>query len=187
MMRWIPWGAAALLLAIAPACEKQARETATAESVPGAAEKISDDDKEFMTKAAQGSMREVALGRQIAARSTNPDVKALGDRAAADHARVHEELKQIAARKGLRLPIQLKEDHQEELREMTELSGAKLDAEYTEEMVEEHEEDVKTFREAAREVNDPELRAWAAKTLPMLERHLEHARQIKAKVAPAED
>ena len=184
MLRWIPLGAATLL-ALAPACQKPA-ETKTAEAVAGAAERISDDDKEFMTKAAQGSMLEVALGQRVAAKTTDPDVKALGSRTADDHARAHAELKEIATNKGLMLPAQLEEDRQEELDEMTKLSGTKLDAEYADEVVEAHEKQVKQFREAVRDVKDPELRAWAEKTLPMLEQHLEHARQIKAKVG-AED
>jgi len=187
MMRWIPFGAATLLLALAPACQREPREAKTVESVPGAAGRISDEDKEFMTEAAQGSMLEIALGKHVAAETTDPDVKALGNRTAEDHARAHEELKQIAARKGLKLPTQLEEDRREEFSEMTRLSGTKLDAEYADEMVEDHEMHVKDFREAAREVKDPELRAWAARTLPILEKHLEEARRIKAKVAPEED
>ena len=85
------------------------------------------------------------------------------------------------------MPTQLKPDHQEEVNEMATLSGAKLDTEYADDMVEEHEKAVKEFREAARELKDPELRAWAAKTLPMLEQQLDQAKQVKAKVAPAED
>ncbi len=186
-MRWMTFGAATLLLALAPACQKQPREAQTAEAVAGAAERIDDDDKEFMTKAAQGRMLEVALGQQAANKATDPDVKALGKRLAYDHARAHEELKEIAASKGLALPTQLKPDHQEEVNEMATLSGAKLDTEYADDMVEEHEKAVKEFREAARELKDPELRAWAAKTLPMLEQQLDQAKQVKAKVAPAED
>ena len=187
MMRWMPIGAATLLLALAPACQKQPAQTATAETVPGAAEMMSSDDKEFMTKAAQGGMLEVALGQQVASKATNPDVKAFASKVAADHATANDELKQLAANKGLSLPTQLKEDHQEDLAEISKLSGAKLDAKYAKEMVEDHEKDVKEFREAASEVKDPELRAWAAKTLPVLESHLEEARQIKAKVAPESD
>ena len=187
MMRWIPIGVATLLLALAPACQKQPAQTATAEAVPGAEEMMSSDDKEFMTKAAQGGMLEVALGQQVANKATNSDIKALASKVAADHASANEELKELAAKKGLSLPTQLKEDHQEDIAEMAKLSGSKLDAKYADELVEEHEKDVKAFREAANELKDPELRAWAAKTLPILESHLEQARQIKAKVAPESD
>ncbi len=187
MMRWMLIGGATLLLALAPACQKQPAQTATAEAVPGAAEMISSDDKEFMTKAAQGAMLQVALGQQVANKATNPDVKAFASKAAADHASANEELKQLAAKKGLSLPTQLEEDHQEDLEEIVKLSGAKLDAEYADEMVEDHEKDVKAFREASSDLKDPELRAWAAKTLPILESHLEDARQLKAKVAPESD
>lgn len=188
MMRWFVMGAATLaLLVSAPACKRQPAQTMTTETAAGAAEMMSDDDKEFMTKAAQGSMLEVALGEQIANRATDPDVRAFGQKMVTDHGRAHQELKELAASRGLALPTQLKEEHQEEVTEMTKLSGPKLDQEYADDMVEDHEKDVKEFREAVNEVKDPELRAWAQKTLPILESHLEQAKRIKAKVAPQED
>jgi putative membrane protein len=139
------------------------------------------EDREFLTKAAQGSMLEVAVGNAVAQKATTPDVKAFASRMVTDHGKALAELQQIAAKKGVALPTDLDKDHKKRIDEVTKHSGPKLDKEYADDMVEDHEEDVKEFRRAVQEVKDPDLHAWASKTLPVLENHLTMARDLKAK------
>ena len=49
-------------------------------------------------------------------------------------------------------------------------------------MVEDHEKDVKEFENASKNATDPDLKAWAGKTLPTLQHHLEMAKATNAKV-----
>lgn len=149
------------------------------EGKPSAA--LSSDDKEFMTKAAKGSMLEVALGREIQRKAASPDVKVFGKRMVDDHGKASRELHDLAAKKGVMLPTTLDKDHKDEVDKLAKLSGPKLDKEYADEMVDEHEKDVKEFRDATKDVKDPELRAWAEKTLPVLESHLTMAKDLKEK------
>jgi hypothetical protein len=51
-------------------------------------------------------------------------------------------------------------------------------------MVDDHQSEVEKFRMQAQE-NKSEIDRWAAKTLPTLEKHLEHPRSVKADVAKA--
>jgi putative membrane protein len=46
-------------------------------------------------------------------------------------------------------------------------------------MVEDHEEDIRKFEDAAKNGRDPDIRAFAAKTLPVLRKHLDAAKKIK--------
>lgn len=148
----------------------------------GQAAALSEDDKEFMKKAALGGMMEVKLGSEAAQKAASPDVKAFGNRMVTDHGKANDELKQLAAKKGVTLPTTLNDDKKEKVDELSKLSGKKFDEKYAEDMVEDHEEDVKEFREASKDVKDPDLRAWAAKTVPILESHLEQAKSVKSKV-----
>jgi putative membrane protein len=100
----------------------------------------------------------------------------------ADHTNAANELQQLATKKGVALPSAMDSSHQSDLDKLSKLNGAKLDKEYTDDMVDDHEEDVKEFRKAAQEVKDPDLRAWAAKMIPTLENHLSMARDLKAQV-----
>jgi putative membrane protein len=50
------------------------------------------------------------------------------------------------------------------------------------EMVADHKEDVSEFRRESKSGSDSDVNAWAAKTLPTLEHHLQMAESINAKV-----
>lgn len=192
---------ATLSLAFAGACKRQeeptstrttSATTSTAEESPTTATErpstapttMAHADKEFMTKAAVGGMLEVALGTQAEQKASSPDVKAFGKRMVTDHGKANEELKQLAAKKGVTLPTELDKEHKEAHEKLSKLSGAKFDREYAEAMVDDHEKDVKEFTDASKDAKDADLRAWAAKTLPVLEEHLKMAKDIKMKTHP---
>jgi putative membrane protein len=145
--------------------------------------KLVTEDKEFVTKAAQIGMIETTLGRHVAAKASSPEVRAFGERMLTEHGRAHEELKAILANKGIAIPAEIKKEHREEIAELSELSGPKLDKEYASEVVEAHEKDVDEFRKASKTLRDPELREWATRTLSMLEGHLAAARAMKSRIA----
>ncbi len=100
------------------ACKKNesATETATSAtdtssmtsttSTTGTATSLSDADKTFMTKAAEGGMMEVNLGTLAAAKATANEVKDFGNRMVTDHGKAGDELKTLAANKGVTLPTQ---------------------------------------------------------------------------------
>jgi putative membrane protein len=49
-------------------------------------------------------------------------------------------------------------------------------------MVSDHETDVKNFQRMADNGSDPEIKAFAAKTLPTLQKHLDAIKAIQAKM-----
>lgn len=179
---------AALALVLAAGCKKSedldtsfTKTTSATEPQSAARTPLAKSDQEFMTKAAQGGMLEVALGQEVIGKASSADVKSFGQRMIDDHGKADDELKTIATNKGVTLPVKLDDDHQKTLDDMAKLSGAKLDKAYTKDMVSDHEEDVNEFRDAANDIKDPELRAWAQKTLPTLESHLATIKDIQAK------
>ncbi len=185
MNRYIPILAATV--ACAAGCSQQAPSAATettsaAQTGSGTTATLSKEDREFMSEAAIGGMYEVVLGEQIAKKATDPDVRAFAAKMVADHSKANEELKQLAAKKGFTMPAQLDEDHRESIEELTKLSGPELDRKYIDEMVDDHEDDVDEFRDAAKDAKDPEIRAWAGKTLRVLEGHLAEAKRLKERL-----
>ena len=132
-----------------------------------------DDVNDFAVKAANGGMLEVELGRLAQEKAQNPDVKAFGAMMVDDHQKANQELKDLAAQKNITLPTTLGEDAQKHVDELRQLSGAEFDKKYIDMMVEDHEEDVKLFKEAADDADDADVKAFAAKTLPTLQKHLE--------------
>lgn len=146
---------------------------------------LSSDDKEFVTKAAQGGMFEVALGQVVEKSATSADVKSFASTMVTDHGKANDELSALAAKKGVTVPAQLDDSKKSKVDDYSKMTGAKLDRKYADDMVEDHEDDVKEFKKASTDLKDPDLRAWAAKTLPVLEHHLQMAKDIDAKLTDA--
>lgn len=59
------------------------------------------------------------------------------------------------------------------------MSGVKFDHEYMEHMVDDHEKDVGEFEDAAKNAKDPDIKAFAQKTLPTLQEHLRMAKETQ--------
>jgi putative membrane protein len=102
-----------------------------------------------------------------------------------DHSRANDELKAIATKKNLALPTDLNSDQKAIKDKLSNLSGADFDKQYMEDMVKDHEADAREFETQANKGTDADIKAFAAKTLPMIQRHLQMARdtlnQVSAK------
>jgi putative membrane protein len=156
--------------------------TTSTGSSGGAISSLDTPDKEFVMKAAQGGMAEVMLGQMASSKGTSPDVKNFGNRMVSDHGKANDELKQLAQNKGLALPADADKESREFADRLAKTSGKEFDKEYINNMVDDHEKDVNEFEKASKEARDPDLRAWAAKTLPTLQDHLKMAKETKAKL-----
>jgi putative membrane protein len=139
--------------------------------------KMNRGERKFLTEVAAHNMAEIQTGKIAESKATNPEVKKFGERMVQDHSKANEELKQVAQSKGIQLPSDADRGHKREADRLQKLSGADFDKKYIGAMVKDHEQDVKEFRKMAKNAKDPEVRAFAEKTLPVLEEHLNLARQ----------
>jgi putative membrane protein len=146
-----------------------------------AANKALGDDADFMAEAAQGGMAEVEMGKLAGTKAQNPEVKKFGAMMVTDHGKAGDELKALAAKKGVTLPADIG-SHKSTLDKLNGLSGAGFDKEYIEEMVDDHEADVKAFKDASENAKDPDVKAFAAKVLPVVQKHLDEIKAIQAKM-----
>ena len=148
--------------------------------------KVSDKDAKFITTAATNGEIEVFLGHLATNRGYSPDVKAFGQQMIEDHTKANVELKDLAKSKGVELNKSVVEANKTEQKENNELAkkeGAAFDKAYIEMMIKDHEETVKEFEKAANKADDPDIKAWASQTLPILQHHLEMAKDIRSKLA----
>jgi putative membrane protein len=141
---------------------------------------LSAKDYRFVAEAARGGTMEVELGELAVQKGASESVRHFGQQMVTDHKRVNEELRAITSRKGATLPAQLSHSENSSLAHLQKVTGRDFDKAYAHHMVKEHQADVKDFQEAAKDLNDPELRAFAQKTLPTLEEHLRLARDVEA-------
>ena len=80
---------------------------ATIVSAQSTANRMGSPDNTWMTKAAQGGMAEVELGKLAQTNASSDAVKQFGQRMVDDHTKAGEELARIAADKGITLPTGL--------------------------------------------------------------------------------
>ena len=149
------------------------------------AQSPSDADREFIKNAANGGIAEVELGRLATERATRPVVKEFGARMVQDHSAANAELTTLARSKGVEMPTALDAEHLALRDRLSAVQGADFDRMYMQEMVNDHTKDVAEFERASQTATDPDVKAWATKTLPTLRDHLALARDVNSQVAQA--
>jgi putative membrane protein len=144
------------------------------------APKFSSADETFMMSAAQAGMVEVKLGELAAKKATQEDIKQFGATMVSDHSKANQELEAIATKNGATLPSKLDEPHKSKVDKMSKLSGEQFDKAYVAEMVTDHEKVAAEFEKASKTAQNPELKSFAATTLPVIKTHLKHIKAIAA-------
>jgi len=132
-------------------------------------------DQTFVRKAAAGGMAEGELGKLATDKATNPQVKAFGQKMADDHGRANDELKTLAKNKNITLPSSLDAKDQALKDRLSKLSGDAFDKAYMQAMLKDHRADISEFNRESKSGKDPDVKSWAAKTLPTLESHMKLA------------
>jgi putative membrane protein len=140
-----------------------------------------DSPEDFMKEAAGGGLAEVELGKLAATKAQNAEVKSFGQMMVTDHTKANTELKSLAAKKNVTLPTD-PGSHKSTMDDLKGLKGADFDEAYVDQMVDDHETDVAAFQQQADNSSDPDVKAFAAKTLPVLKTHLEKIRSIQSKL-----
>jgi putative membrane protein len=136
-------------------------------------------DKEFVMRAAQGGMTEVELGKLASDKGGSSQVKDFGSRMVKDHSQANDELKSLADKKGIALSPKLDEHHQAQVDRLSKLSGPAFDKAYVTNQVRAHESTVKLFQDEAQSGQDPDLKAFASRTLPTLKDHCASIKNIE--------
>jgi putative membrane protein len=152
------------------------RGTEPAQQAPA---KLSATDQKFLNEAAIGGQFEVEAGK-IAERSANPQIKEFGARMVKDHGAAGAKLKTLATAQGATVSQDLDLKHAQILEHLASLKGAEFDREYIREMVKDHDEDAQAFANAAKTLNDPQLKRFTSDTLPVIQAHDKMAHDIAA-------
>jgi putative membrane protein len=141
---------------------------------------LADDnpDATFYKKAAEGGMAEVELGKLAQDKSPTASVKEFGAMMVSDHSAANDKLKNIAAKKNIKLPTSPSVGQMATKTKLEVLSGNTFDKSYIKGMVEDHQEDIKEFQTEATSGQDADAKAYAATTLPTLKAHLKKIRTI---------
>lgn len=131
-------------------------------------------DREFVEKAAQAGLFEIESSKLALDKNVSPAIREFAQLMIKDHEAAHGELRDIAQRKNLEVPKDLDGENSGRIAELSRVDDQQFERRYREMQVVAHEDAVTLFERGSRELRDPELRAFAVETLPVLEKHLRH-------------
>ena len=138
-------------------------------STGGVVSTLSAGDKQFFISAAQMNTAEINASRTAVDQATNTNVQNFASHLLADHDNLDHDLRDLALKKGVALPTPVTTPA---------LGNVDVDHAYLQRVITDHQKAIADFSNA--NVKDPDLRAWAAKTLPILRDHLAKAKALSA-------
>jgi putative membrane protein len=135
---------------------------------------------EFVKKVALSDMLEIQTSELALSRSPDGDTKPFAERMVKDHEETSKELKALISAGKIKatLPTALDAEHQAKLDQLKSKAGKDFDQAYDRMQLQAHEEAVALFEGYSKSGDNPDLKAWAAKTLPHLKEHLAMAKKL---------
>jgi len=140
------------------------------------------DDKEFLVSAAHSDQNEIQQSKMALAKGVTGMAKEMANKMIADHAKSTADLKVIAAKKGITLPADMDAEHKAMKPAMEKLSGKAFENKYLAQMEADHQKTANTMMAHEKMTQDADLKAFIAKTLPVVQTHLAMAKKGEMKM-----
>ena len=173
-MKISPLVVLACLAVTAPAAAKSLGEKTGANSMLGVAPKTAD----FVSEAAASDLFEIQSS-QLAASKTSGNVKTFANEMVADHTKTSSELKPLAEQVNAPAPANMSSSQQSMLKKLQGLEGHDFERQYVDDQISAHKDAVSLFERYGKGGDNAALKAWAVKTLPALQHHLDMAQQLE--------
>jgi putative membrane protein len=141
--------------------------------------KVSRSDANFMRDIAYANLSEIAAAKLAQSKSQNDQVKSFAQKMMDDHTKAQDELNQLAQSKDVTLPTEPDAKHKAEAKVLEKMAPDKFDAMYTKEAgLNDHRKAHKLLEKVSKKAKDPDLKAYAEKTLGPVDDHLKMAQQM---------
>lgn len=141
---------------------------------------ISTADSTLMRELAKANLAEIQMSGLAQSISDNKALRNLAQTLLSNHGSAMTELRQLAAAKGVVLPGGPDKEHAAALRKLALLTGDDFNREFLAQAgTGAHEQSIKLFQDAGSRAKDAELKAYAAKYLPVLNAHLQMVQQAQ--------
>ena len=150
--------------------------------LPAKAKAATDDDKKFLTAAAQSDQNEIKLSELAEQKATNPAVKAFAQKMVAEHTKMSASMKPFAESWDVTPGAGLDEDHQKAYDKLSGLSGTDFDKEYMSQMVKDHTKALDAFTSEAKDTKDMKFRAAVIEGKTMVAAHKNMAYDLEKKL-----
>lgn len=138
------------------------------------------NDKDFVKRAADRRATEIELGKLAQEKGSNDAVKQFGKRVVEDGSRTDQSLAAAAARVNVEVPSELPRSGKKTVDKLAKLSGPEFDRAFAKTMVSNQKDDVTSYSEEAQSGRVPEVKEFAAKSLPIVQEHRKMAEDLAA-------
>jgi len=164
------------LILSSPALAQSAAEKTGVNSALG----VSPNTADFVKEVAVSDMFEIQSNK-LAQDKGNAAEKSFASQMVADHTKTSTELKGLISSGKVKaeVPTALDSSHQSKLDKLKGESGKDFSSDFDSMQVTAHKDAVSLFERYAKGGDNPELKPWAAKTLPTLRHHLEMAQKLE--------
>ncbi|MBV8458886.1 MAG: DUF4142 domain-containing protein [Acetobacteraceae bacterium] len=140
-------------------------------------------DRLSVREAAIGGMAEVSAGKLASQKGGAPSVREFGQRMVTDHSKANDQLANLARADNIPLPDMLDPEHQSIYERLEKLRGAEFDSVYIAAQIQDHQRTIQLLEYEIGSGQDPDLKAFASQTLPIVIQHLQMAQALQAQLA----
>lgn len=169
----------ALLISACTNCRNTNRTEEVAKESNEQKEVMNEEQADFLVEAASSGMMEVELSKAAVEKAMYPRVKSFAKMMVEHHKETNRELKNLANKKNITLPLSLDSVQLKDIRGLKQKSGRDFDRSFMERMEDDHEREIRKFEDASENHKDSDVQVFAAKTLTKLRAHLDSVKMIK--------
>lgn len=136
---------------------------------------LSPTDKQFMISAAKTDMTQAHEGQMAENQGRSDDVKNLAKTLVQDHTNSYTQLSELAAKEGVSIPKGINASRNPSIRLLVHLTGQRFDQAFTKDEIANERQTIAVFKREAAHGKDTEVKAYATKMIPVLEKHVQLA------------
>ena len=137
---------------------------------------LSNADKQFLMTAAKTDMTQAHEAQMAENQATRNDVKTLAKSLDQDHTGSYEQLTALAAKTGVDIPKGINTARIPAVAQLTHAKGSAFDSAFTRDAIAAHRSRLAMFKREAEHGQNADVKAYAAKMIPVAEKHLEEAK-----------
>ena len=143
---------------------------------------LDEKDAKALTDAYGASVFEKALSDSIKHWSTDKEIRVLADSMVTGHSAINDQIKDLAVKKTISLPVMLTSEQEEKITKMKDKKQGELSKDYVSDLITAHKEAISMFDKEATEGKDNDIKTWFQNALPVLRSHLDMATMCKEKI-----
>lgn len=133
---------------------------------------LTSGERSFLQSAAEINATEVELGRIATQKSSDPNIKKIGEDLMRSHTAANQQLQRLASSKGVTLTEQPTSAQRRMIDSLSQTSGDRFNKQFLRQTRISQERALALFERTSRRAQDPDIRTWAGKMVPSFQEHV---------------